>query len=216
MKYIPYYRVSTSRQGHSRLGLEAQEHAISQYLAKQPDAEVLTSYCEVESGKVRERPELNKALAHCQKEGATLVVAKLDRLARDSAFVLSLRDTGVEFICCDFPHANRLTIGILACIAEYEGELISKRTKEGLAAAKRRGVKLGAKNPLIGAAKGRAVRLAKLKLYPATVLPIIREIQAAAVTSNNGIARCLNARGLKTIYGRRYRAQSVKDLLMKG
>ena len=142
MKYVAYYRVSTSRQDRSGLGLEAQKEAVRQFLESKgwpPIAE----YTEVESGRSSTRPQLQAALAYCRLMGATLVVAKLDRLARNAAFLMNLRDAGVEFVCCDMPDANRMTVGILACVAEDEADRISRRTKEALAAAKARGVKLG-------------------------------------------------------------------------
>ncbi|MBI2480737.1 MAG: recombinase family protein [Planctomycetia bacterium] len=143
---IAYYRVSTKRQGRSGLGLEAQQAAVAEY-ARQHNAKVLASYTEVETGKRSDRPELAKAIAHAKRTRATLVVAKLDRLARNVALTFKLMDSGVDFVCCDNPHANRLTIHILAAVAEDEARRISERTKAALAAAKRRGTKLGGTNP---------------------------------------------------------------------
>jgi DNA invertase Pin-like site-specific DNA recombinase len=143
---IAYYRVSSKRQGRSGLGLEAQQSDAAAY-ARQQGAKVLASYTEVETGKRADRPELAKAIAHAKRARATLVVAKLDRLARNVAFTSKLMDSGVDFVCCDNPHANRLTIHILAAVAEDEARRISERTKAALAAAKRRGTKLGAANP---------------------------------------------------------------------
>lgn len=143
---IAYYRVSSKRQGRSGLGLEAQESAVADY-ARQHGGKVLACYTEVESGKRADRPELARAIAHAKRARATLVVAKLDRLARNVAFTSKLMDSGVDFVCCDNPHATRLTIHILAAVAEDEARRISERTKAALAAAKRRGTKLGAANP---------------------------------------------------------------------
>jgi DNA invertase Pin-like site-specific DNA recombinase len=143
---ICYYRVSSKRQGRSGLGLEAQEADVAAY-ARQHGGKVLASYTEVESGKRADRPELAKAIAHAKRARATLVVAKLDRLARNVAFTSKLMDSGVDFVCCDNPHATRLTIHILAAVAEDEARRISERTKAALKAAKRRGTKLGASNP---------------------------------------------------------------------
>lgn len=143
---IAYFRVSSKRQGRSGLGLEAQESDATAY-AHQHGGKILTSYTEVESGKRSDRPELARAIAHAKRARATLVVAKLDRLARNVAFTSKLMDAGVDFVCCDNPHANRLTIHILAAVAEDEARRISERTKSALAAAKRRGTKLGASNP---------------------------------------------------------------------
>lgn len=141
-KFVAYYRVSTRRQGRSGLGLEAQQESVRSYL-NGGRWRLVAEHTEVESGKVNNRPELNAALAACRVHGATLVVAKLDRLSRDAAFLLTLRDAGVDFIAVDMPEANRMTVGMMAVIAENEREVISSRTKAALAAAKRRGVILG-------------------------------------------------------------------------
>lgn len=143
---IDYYRVSSKRQGRSGLGLEAQQADAAAY-ARQHGGKVLASYTEVETGKRADRPELARAIAHAKRTRATLVVAKLDRLARNVAFTSKLMDSGVDFVCCDNPHANRLTIHILAAVAEDEARRISERTKAALKAAKRRGTKLGGSNP---------------------------------------------------------------------
>jgi len=146
IKIIAYFRVSTKKQGDSGLGLEGQEAAVRAF-AQQRGGKILGSYTEVESGKIAERRELNKALAHARRSKAILVVAKLDRLARNVSFLSALMDSGVEFVACDNPHANRLTIHILAAVAEDEARRISERTKAALAAYKARGGKLGASRP---------------------------------------------------------------------
>jgi DNA invertase Pin-like site-specific DNA recombinase len=151
-KLIAYYRVSTKRQGQSGLGLEGQRAAVEAY-AKQHGAKIVTSYTEVESGKRADRPELAKAIPHAKLAKAKLVVAKLDRLARNVAFLSSLMESGCDFVACDNPHANKLTIHILAAVAQDEAERISERTKAALKAAKRRGVMLGSARP--GHWKGR-------------------------------------------------------------
>lgn len=140
-QYVAYYRVSTTKQGISGLGLEAQQYAVAQYV--RPPAQVLAHYTEVESGKQNLRPQLLAAIAHARQAGATLLIAKLDRLSRNAGFIFALRDSGVDFICCDMPDANTLTVGIFAVLAQHERELISKRTREALAALKARGVRLG-------------------------------------------------------------------------
>ncbi|MCR9275464.1 MULTISPECIES: recombinase family protein [Mameliella] len=139
-KIIAYERVSTARQGRSGLGLEAQRSAIEAFAASR-SAGVLARFTEVESGKRNTRPELDKALNLARLTGATLVIAKLDRLSRDAAFLLNLQASGVSFLACDMPEANDLTVGIMALVAQQERETISRRTKEALAAAKARGVK---------------------------------------------------------------------------
>lgn len=146
IKIIDYFRVSTRKQGDSGLGLEGQEAAVNAF-AQQRGGKILGAYTEVESGKLAERRELSKALAHARRSKAVLVVAKLDRLARNVAFLSALMESGVEFLACDNPHANRLTIHILAAVAEDEARRISERTKAALKAYKARGGKLGASLP---------------------------------------------------------------------
>src|SRR6266851_986624 len=141
-KFVSYLRVSTARQGISGLGLEAQREAVARYLNGGSWA-LVQEVVEVESGKRNDRPAIAEALRLCRLHRATLIIAKLDRLARNVHFISSLMESGVEFIAVDFPQANRLTVHILAAVAEHERELISQRTKAALAAAKARGVKLG-------------------------------------------------------------------------
>ncbi len=139
---VPYYRVSTNKQAASGLGIEAQHKAVRDF-SRLSGGRVLKSYTETESGKNTERVELAKAIAHARRSGATLVVAKMDRLSRNAAFLLQLQDSGVDFVACDNPHANKLTVGILALVAQDEAERISQRTKDALAAYKARGGLLG-------------------------------------------------------------------------
>src|SRR5579862_7716530 len=134
-KFIAYYRVSTEKQGQSGLGLDAQRKAVADYLNGGQWA-LLAEYTEVESGKRADRPQLLAALAHAKATGATLIVAKLDRLSRNVAFIAALMESGVEFTAADMPMANRLTVHVLAAVAEHEREAISARTKAALAAAK--------------------------------------------------------------------------------
>jgi DNA invertase Pin-like site-specific DNA recombinase len=145
-KIVAYTRVSTQKQGRSGLGLDAQRQAIKNFVM-QRNARVMETFVEIESGKHNDRPELNKALDHARRTASTLVIAKLDRLSRNAAFLLTLRDSGVKFVAADIPDATNMTVGLLAVIAEAEREAISKRTKEALAAAKARGTKLGNPNP---------------------------------------------------------------------
>jgi DNA invertase Pin-like site-specific DNA recombinase len=151
---VSYYRVSTSKQGLHGLGMGAQRHAVANFI-NGGQAKLIGEFQEVESSKRKQRPELDKAITLCRRTGARLVIAKLDRLARNAAFVLNLRDRGVDFVCCDLPHANRLTITILAAVAEQERDWISERTKAGLAQARLRGVKLG--NPMRAKARKLAI-----------------------------------------------------------
>src|SRR5713226_4200926 len=143
---ISYYRVSTKQQGESGLGLDAQETAVQSY-ARQIGGRIKASYVEVESGKRSDRPELAKALAHARRSKATLCVAKLDRLSRNVAFLAAVMDSGVDFVACDYPAANRLTLHIMAAVAENEAKAISDRTKAALQAAKARGTLLGSARP---------------------------------------------------------------------
>lgn len=140
-RYIAYYRVSTARQGQSGLGLEAQQTAVRSFVAA--DAAIVEEFVEVESGRRNDRPQLLKALAACRRHNAVLIIAKLDRLARNVAFVSNLMEAGVDFVAVDMPHASLLTVHILAAVAEHEREMISQRTKAALAAAKARGARLG-------------------------------------------------------------------------
>lgn len=141
ISYIAYYRVSTKRQGASGLGLEAQQAAVATHV--NCHGKLIASYFEIESGKKADRPELMKALAHAKRNKAILIVAKLDRLSRNVAFLSALMESKVDFICADMPTANKLTIHVLAAVAEHEAKVISERTKAALAQAKLRGVKLG-------------------------------------------------------------------------
>lgn len=152
MRIVAYYRVSTKKQGESGLGIEGQKAAVQEF-ATRNKGEVVREYVEVETGKRADRPELEKALAHAKRSRATLVVAKLDRLTRNYAFLSALMDAKADFVACDNPTANKLTIQILAAVAEHEADAISQRTKSALAAAKARGVKLGSARP--GHWKGR-------------------------------------------------------------
>ena len=203
-KFVSYLRVSTDKQGRSGLGLEAQRTAVTSYLnggAWKLVAEVV----EVESGKRKDRPKLAEAIALCRAHRATLVVAKLDRLARNAAFLLNLRDAGIEFIACDMPDANRMTVGILAVVAEDEAERISARTKAALAAAKARGSKLGGFRGHAGTAEDTATaRAAKSKKATERALnlaPIIARLDPAGAASLRTLAKQLNAEGIPTPRG---------------
>lgn len=217
-KFVSYLRVSTKRQGASGLGLEAQRHAVTEYL-NGGRWTVLAELVEVESGKRSDRPKLAEALRLCRLHGATLVVAKLDRLARDAAFLLGLSKAGVEFVACDMPSANRMTVGIMAVVAEEEARMISTRTKAALAAAKARGVKLGGDRGFEltdeARAMGVAARRAKAADRAADLAPIVADIRAAGVTSLNGIAQALNARGIPTARGSTWQAVQVQRILAR-
>ena len=217
-RYVAYYRVSTEDQGRSGLGLEAQEKTVHDYL-KQGKRELAAEFKEVESGGKNDRPELKKALQACRIHQATLLVAKLDRLARNVYFISSLMEAKVDFVACDFPTANRLTLHILAAVAENEREMISKRTKEALAAAKERGVKLGSPNPLTheaqikGAKKSQSIRSHKALERAKDLWPTIESLKKKGITSLSGIAKALNEQKLKTPRQKLWRASQVKRLL---
>ena len=219
--FVSYLRVSTQNQGQSGLGLEAQRKAVDDYL-NGGDWTVIEEVVEVESGKNNKRPKLREAIQLCKASGATLVVAKIDRLARDAAFLLNLKDAGIDFIAADMPEANRLTIGIMALVAEQEREAISKRTKEALAAAKARGVQLGAyrdgiyvggKGSKDTAKNASEARTALYKRRSADKLPMIAKVDPDASLSLRQIAEKLNELSVPTISGKgRWSANSVRRL----
>jgi DNA invertase Pin-like site-specific DNA recombinase len=200
-RFVAYYRVSTDRQGRSGLGLEAQQSSVRNYL-NGGEWELIGEFTEIESGKHdANRPELVKALEVCRRQKARLVIAKLDRLSRNLAFIATLMDSGVEFLAVDNPHANKLTVHILAAVAQHEREMISERTRSALQAAKARGKKLG--NPKVQEAGvlGNVVIQDAARKFAANVLPVIREIQAAGNKSNAAIAVKLNERRVPTARG---------------
>ena len=201
-KFISYLRVSTDRQGKSGLGLEAQKAAVLDFLNGGPWA-LVGEFTEIESGGNCDRPQLAKAIAWCRLKGATLLVAKLDRLARDAHFLLGLQKAGIEFVAADMPHANRLTVGIMAVVAEEERRMISARTRSALAAAKARGVRLGGYRggPVPDHKAGSAALSAKADAFAQSVMPVIRELRAEGITSLRGIAGALTERGVKTARG---------------
>ena len=217
-KFIAYYRVSTKQQGNSGLGLEAQKKSVLDFI-NGGGAKIVEEFTEVESGRKNERVELQKAFAACRVHGAILVVAKLDRLARDAHFLLGLKDAGIDFVCCDLPSANRLTVGIMAMVAEEEARLVSIRTKAALQAAKERGTKLGTPENLtneyrlVGSEVGNLVKIEKANSYANDLAPIIREIQNSGTTTLKGISESLNARGIRTQRGKKFYPTSVKNIL---
>lgn len=201
-QYISYLRVSTRHQGHDGNGMNAQRDAVARFVAGQ-EGLLLREYSEVESGGRCDRPELNAALDECRRTRSTLVVAKLDRLSRNAEFLLRLQNAGVNFVCCDCPNVDRFTVGILALVAQRERELISERTRAALQAAKARGVRLGgSKNPQERCRKMATANVTASRCYAATVLPVVREIQATGATTLQSIADCLSRRGIATRTGR--------------
>ncbi len=206
---LAYYRVSTDRQGASGLGLEAQRAAVLRHIAP---AVLLAEYTEIESGKKHSnRPQLLAALQECRRRKATLVIAKLDRLGRNVAFISALMESGVDFVCCDNPHANRLMLHMLAAFAEHEREQISQRTKAALAAAKARGVRLGNPRPLEALVLARAVHVSR---RPAPeVLNLMRSLEGQG-KSYRAIARELNRLNIKTGRGHQWYDVTVKTALL--
>ena len=219
MRLVAYYRVSTKRQGASGLGLEAQQAAVAQY-AGQTGARVIHEYVETESGKRKDRPELQRAIDHAKLARAMLVVAKLDRLARNVAFLSALMDSDIEFVRCDNPHANRLTVHILAAVAEDEARQFSERTKAALKAAKARGKKLGSARPghwngrehrrVAGARAaskaGVEARRERMREADRIVWPLIRE---HIDETYEAIAGTLNDMGLQTRRGKLWTTTAV-------
>ncbi len=216
MKLIAYYRVSTKRQGQSGLGLEAQKSSV-QAFAKDKGT-VFAEFVEMETGRIATRPQLKAALNLCNATGATLVVAKLDRLARNVLFTATLMNAGVDFVCCDMPSANRMTIHIMAAMAEEEGRMISARTKAALQAAKARGVKLGTPTPGRGGWKccpNKAERLqAHFEAAYGAVIPMVREL-AKRGESAKTIADTLNQYGYRPQRGAKFYPNTVQSILSR-
>lgn len=217
-RFVAYYRVSTQRQGESGLGLDAQRMAVTEYLTR-TSGRLVTEITEVESGKRNDRPKLAEALSACRIHNAVLVIAKLDRLARNAAFLLSLKDGGVEFVAVDMPNANRLTVGIMALVAEDEAERISARTKAALAAAKARGVKLGTpanlSNRELGSVRGNEKKITLADQRAKELLPVIDAIIAEGHSSLRAIACQLNDRAIGAARGGTWNPMQVKRLLAR-
>lgn len=215
-KWIGYLRVSTDRQGKSGLGIEAQRAAVAEYL-NGGKWSLVKEFVEVESGKRTDRPMLDEAIKACRVYGAKLVIAKLDRLSRDAHFLLGLEKAGVDFVAADMPNANRLTVGIMAMVAEEERRMISKRTKEALAAAKRRGTKLGGERGVVPSNTARAMAIKALQFRAQArandLAPIIEDLQAAGKTSLRAIADGLNELGISTARGGNWSAVQVQRVL---
>jgi len=210
-KYVAYFRVSTSKQGQSGLGLEAQQEAVKQY-----DDSIIHSFTEIESGKNDSRIQLAAAIELCRINGASLLIAKLDRLSRDAAFLMTIRKSGVDIVAADMPNASTLEFGIKAIFAQHEREEISKRTKAALAAAKARGVKLGTKSPAISSAAGVAALQANAEQFALTVLPLIRDLKAAGYTSLRQIAAALTERKVATVRGNtNWSASQVSNIIAR-
>lgn len=214
-KFVVYYRVSTQRQGRSGLGLEAQKAAAEAYLYRIGGLQ-LASYTEVESGRNNERPQLKAALLRCRQTRATLLVAKLDRLGRNIAFLFNLRDAGVKFLAADLPDANTMTLGVMITMAQHEAEIISARTKAALAARKARGLPLGTHRDMSAyqasaAVLGAAANHENAKTRAAEVAPQIEEARSEGRTSLRAIAAYLNGQQIPTPRGKQWTPTAVKN-----
>lgn len=216
--YVAYYRVSTERQGKSGLGLDAQRATVQSFAG---EGTILGEYVEVESGANNARQELASAIGHARLSGATLIIARLDRLSRNVAFIAALMDSGIDFVCCDNPHANRFTIHVLAAMAEYERGLISERTKAALAAAKKRGKKLGGYRHDLGqyGSKGgkasamiRAVRAGQYATY---LTGAIVKMGLSLGSPPDELADRLAASGFTSPTGRRLTGRQVTRALQR-
>jgi DNA invertase Pin-like site-specific DNA recombinase len=211
-KFVSYLRVSTKRQGASGLGLEAQRAAVTTFL-NGGRWKLVEEHVEIESGKDdHNRPALLQALAACKVYGATLIIAKLDRLSRDAHFLLGLQKAGVKFVAADMPEANEMVVGMMALVAQAERRMISQRTKEALAAAKARGKRLGQPKgyqiPSDHAtrAKGSAANAANAKAFAERLRPTLTELEGL---SANAAAKELDRRGIVTARGGKWSARSI-------
>jgi DNA invertase Pin-like site-specific DNA recombinase len=215
-KFVSYLRVSTERQGRSGLGLEAQRQAVTDFLDGGRWT-LIREFVEVESGKRDDRPQLAAAFEACKLYGATLIIAKLDRLSRDAHFLLGLQKAGVKFLAVDMPEANEMIVGIMAVVAQAERKMISQRTKAALAAAKARGQRLGNPNgarplqpPAFGVRlRARTVIKANADECAQRLASVFRELEAQGIASANATAKALNERGVQTPRGGQWTARSV-------
>ena len=213
-KWVSYLRVSTDKQGATGLGIEAQRKAVLDFL-NGGSWQLAAEFVEVESGKNSDRPQLACALATCKRLKARLVIARLDRLARNVHFISGLMERKIDFVACDMPNATPMMLHIYAAVAEQEAKNISERTRVALAAARGRGVKLGGPNLDRDRTKGHEQNRANAAKFAANVLPIVQQIRAAGVVSTRGIAKALNDRGVRTARGTTWHNSTVRDLLKR-
>ena len=206
--FVSYCRVSTKNQGESGLSLEAQENITKSFANAR--GTIISAFVEIESGKKKNRPELIAAIKQCKKTKSTLLISRLDRLARNLHFVTSLIESKIEFICCDNPHATRLTIQILAAVAEEEIRSISVRTKLALAAAKKRGTALG----VTGKDRARENK-ERADGFAVAIRATVEDIRSTGKTTLTAISDGLNARKIKTVTGRKFHPMTVDRLLKR-
>jgi DNA invertase Pin-like site-specific DNA recombinase len=215
-RFVTYIRVSTQKQGASGLGLEAQQRAVGEYL-RQHGGQVVQEYREVESGKINERPQLQAALKRCRQSKATLLIAKLDRLGRNTAFLMTLRESSVKFICADMPSADETTIGMLAVFAQHERKAISDRTKAALAAAKARGVKLGNPRLVVGTAETAAIArqglVSKAEAFAEDLRDVIEQAKSEGKRTLKDLADHLTSLSCPTPRGCAWTPTAVSRLL---
>ena len=230
MNYIPYYRVSTKRQGRSGLGLDAQKTSVEEYVQR-VNGSILVAFTEIESGRKCDRPQLTKAAALAKSQHSILIVAKLDRLARDAKFLLDLVDQGVQVVFCDLPDiatgdpiTGRLVLTMMAAIAEFEARRISQRIEDAFAAKRARGEKMGWEtrkdgvNPLTdehrlaGSKIAREINLQRAKEFRESILPVAIDLQNQGM-NNRQIAKAMNLAGYRTRRGKEWTIATVSQLL---
>lgn len=214
-RYIAYYRVSTAAQGRSGLGLEGQQVAVRAFL-NGGSWTLLGEFTEVESGTKNDRPALAKSMNACRLKGATLVIAKLDRLSRDACFLLGLSAAGIDFVAADMPSANRMTVGIMSVVAEEERRMIASRTKAALAAAKARGVVLGGwkGGPMVNGQLGANANRKQAETFATKLEPIVRDMRARGLSLRR-MAADLTAQGIRTPRAGTWTAAAVRSVLIR-
>ena len=215
-KMVLYLRVSTVKQGADGNGIQHQMTVVNRY-AEANGGEIVGQFIEVESGGKTdsERPQLAAALEKCKKENAVLVCSKIDRLSRNAEFLLRLMNSRVEFVCCDIPNCDRFTISLFAILAEKEKNMISERTKNALKMVKARGIKLGNPNPELSVIKmNEGARKGRID-FKNKIIPIINEIKSTGIKTLQGMADCLNRRGISTRNGKQWYPTQIRNLLVE-